>query len=40
MYDQVNIQQMFDQPKCIYIFYINLKTYSDFCHLLQKLIVL
>ena len=38
MYHQVNIQQMYHKPNCIYILCINLKTYSDMCHLLHKLI--
>ena len=40
MYHQVNIQQMYDQLNCVYKFCINLKTYSNLCHLLYKLIVL
>ena len=38
MFHQVNFKKMYDQPNCIYGFCINLKTHSDFCHLLHKML--
>jgi hypothetical protein len=38
MHQQFNIQQLYILPHCIYVFYIYLRTNSDFCTIQYKLI--
>ena len=37
-HQQLNIQQLYALPRCIYVFCIYLRTNSDLCHLQHKLI--